>query len=264
MRSRSRKPLIIGLGLVAMVAVLLGVGGWGYYATQQAQRPLDTAKAYCADLRTHNYTAAYSLLSSQMRGSISQSEYALENTLRDQVDGPATACQLPAGGSAGVTFSIPTSATVPLAITRAQSAHSLTGAITLAPENGAWRITSIAATLQGTDVAPIVTSRRFCEALVAGDYTTAYGLLSTSEQQIGSEQDFATTYSQAFGGANGATKLTGCAFNPRAYTVSSDDASATLNGALQGTPDVAIPTTLALVRQQGVWKIDAITLTLSA
>ena len=257
--TRSRWPLT--LGLAALVVALLGIGGWGYYATQQAQRPLDAAKAYCADLRAHNYTAAYGLLDAQLRGVISQSEYTLESGLRDQVDGPATACTLPQGSSAGVTFSISQSASVPLTITRA---HRLTGAIALAQQNGAWRITSIAATLQGTDILPIVTSMRFCQALVAGDYASAYGMLSANEQQSGSEQDFATTYGHAFGGTNGATQLTGCAFNAKAYTVSSNDASATLGATFQGTADVAIPATLALVRQQGGWKIDAITLNLTA
>ena len=257
---RSRRRALIVAGVLCALVVLAALGD-AVYNTQQAQRPLDTARAYCADLLSRKYADAYGLLSSAARSQISSTEYALESGLRDQVEGPVTSCRLTHGDSAPVTFLAPASnQRIPLMVTRAKT---YTGDIALTQQGDAWRVSTVASALQGTDVAPLALSLRFCQALVVGNYPSAYNDLSPSEQQMGAEQDFASAYAAAFDGANGASRLTTCSPITSTYDVAADDTSASLSLTFEATPNAAIPATFTFVRVGNEWKINTIAINIT-
>src|SRR5690242_5229162 len=71
---KSRRGLWIGL--IAVVVVLLLVGGGALalsaYQSSEAAKPVSVANAFCQDLKTQNYTDAYSMLSSTYQAAIKQ------------------------------------------------------------------------------------------------------------------------------------------------------------------------------------------------
>ncbi len=95
-----------------------------------------------------------------------------------------------------------------------------------------------------------IAAQRLCDALVAGDYPTAYADLSTALQQQGTEAQFAASQ-QDLDRLDGA--VTSCNFsNPR---VSGSSATFTLN--VRRAPAGAMSGTLRLVFERGGWKVDA-------
>lgn len=258
-RSRLRAALILVVAVIALVAV--AVGGLLFYGYLQAKQPIDAAQAFCADLKAQRYDAAYARLSPAYQARLPKDQYLAAAQLHDAVDGKVTDCGLP-GVTAGLGVHLggDNAASFGARITRA-TRGSFEGTVALVKDGGAWRIDRLDDALQGTDIGPLAAGQRLCAALVAGDYATAYGLYSAREQQsLGSAQDFAATYKNAFGGP---LKLTGCAPDLKSYQAQGPTAkldvhlTVTESTALgTQTIDVPTPVTLRFIQEGGAWKVD--------
>lgn len=242
-----------------LLLAVLGVGGFGLYATHEAQQPTLAAQTFCRDIQTKQYDAAYRMLSSTYQAKMSRAQFVQEAGLHDQVDGSAAACAIVHSNvPTGFTLQLVDSATLGMRITRHKP---LDGNITLIKEGTGWKVNSIATSLQGTDLAPLFVGMTFCKALVAKDYTAVYNTFSSHERSGGSESVFASTFTKAFG-TN--LEITGCTPTVASYTIAPNAASATVDVSLQvtfhmqGNGQVKIPATLAFVGEGGAWKVDSI------
>jgi hypothetical protein len=259
-RQGTRRPkwILIGVAAVLLLAVL-GVGGFGLYASHEAQQPALTAQTFCRDLQTKQYPAAYQMLSSANQAKTTQTQFVEEAGLHDQVDGPVAACAVTdSSAPKGYTLRLIDSATLAVHIARHKP---LDGSITVIRDGNDWKVSSIARSLQGTDLAPLFVGMTFCKALVAKDYTAVYNTFSSHERSGGTEAAFASTFTKAFG-AN--LEITKCTPAPTSYAVATNGASATVDVALQmafhlqGNGQVTIPAALTFVSEHGVWKVDSI------
>lgn len=247
------------MAVFILLLVVIGIAGYGIYTTQQAGRPYAAAQAFCSDLRAKQYTAAYSLLSSSYRKTISVQTFTLTYQLHDQLDGPISACNVPPPSSVGYTYTVPTTVTIPAHIVRKQT---LQGTLTMVEEGKAWHVSQIATSLQGTDVGPLLAQNTFCGDLIAGDYAAAYAQLAPAAQANGSEADFATTYAHAFGGGVGSgLTLTRCQPDLTTYTVVNGDAQVKVVFVAQASgQEVDFPTQFTFIQARGVWEIASVTL----
>ncbi len=258
-RRRGRALGIAAAGVLVVAAA--GAGGLAY-GVAQAQGPINAAKAYCTDLKTQNYTAAYSLLSSGYQSQVTRSDYLGDAALHDQLDGKVVDCGQPHSGT--FTWNLETSGaqSLDVKITRTKQAD---GTISLVKQGDSWKVDAIADALQGTDLGGYKLAQTFCTDFLAGNYAAAYQLFSAKGQQnYGSEQQFAAAFQGAF--SNGVS-LAQCAPDLTTYTVTSPSAQVTLKLAISeatslGTTTFPLPNgaTLKLVKVSGTWKVDELNL----
>lgn len=255
-----RRRLSLGwVAVIVLLLVVIGIASYGVYTTRQAQRPYAAAQAFCADLQGKQYTAAYGLLSTAYRKTISLPTFTLTYELHDQVDGPISACSTPAPGSVIYTYSAPTALGVPAHITRKQA---LQGTLSLVEDGQTWHVSQVGASLQGTDVGPLLAQNTFCGDLIAGNYAAAYAQLAPGAQANGAEQDFATAYAHAFsGGVGGGLTLARCQPDLTTYTVANGDAQVKVMFVAQASGQtVNFPTQFTFIQTRGVWEIANVAL----
>jgi hypothetical protein len=211
---------------------------------------------FCNDLKTQDYTSAYGLLGSSLQSQYTSDQFTQGSQILDTVEGPVTACK-EAAGSNSYSYSLgASSATLSAVITRAKQGD-LTGTLHLASQNGAWKVSTIDTSLLGVNLGALATAGKFCQALQAKDYSTAYSLLgSTAQGQISQAEFQASTviWDQLDG------PVTGC----------------TLTGLGTGNSDTAAALTVSVTRQTrgaqsgslgmdvegGAWKISQVDPTL--
>src|SRR5262249_31570597 len=138
---------------------------------------LQETQTFCTALTNKDYTSAYSQLGSVAQGQLTSEQFAAQAALHDQIDGPVTGCTLVAVGSSN-TY---TTTSLTVSVTRA-TLGARSGAVTLDIENGAWKVASVELALLGSDLGPLQVGQQFCTALQAGQFSVAYGLLSSSFQ----------------------------------------------------------------------------------
>ncbi len=255
-----RRRFSLSWALVIILAlVVIGIASYGVYTTSQARRPYAAAQAFCADLRARQYTAAYGMLASSYRKTITQQNFTLTYQLHDQLDGPISVCNTPAPSSVFYTYTVPTTINIPTQITRKQT---LQGTLSLVEEGKSWRVSQVGASLQGTDVGPLLAQNTFCNELIAGNYAAAYAQLAPGEQTNGAESDFATTFAHAFGGgAGGGMTLTRCQPDLSSYTVANGDAQVKVTFVAQASGQaVDFPTQFTFIQTRGVWEIASVNL----
>jgi len=245
--------------IIILLLGVIGIASYGVYTTRQAQRPYAAAQAFCTDLQGKHYTAAYGMLSTAYRKTISLQDFTLTYQLHDQLDGPIGACSTPAPGSVIYTYTVPTAIGIPAHITRKQT---LQGTLSLVEEGQTWRISQIAASLQGTDVGPLLAQNAFCGELIAGNYAAAYAQLAPGAQANGAESDFATAYAHAFGGGVGSgLTLARCQPDLTTYTVANGDAQVAVMFVAQASGQaVDFPTQFTFIQTRGVWEIANVSL----
>jgi D-alanyl-D-alanine carboxypeptidase (penicillin-binding protein 5/6) len=252
--------LAISLVLLASLAAALAYGIWVIHVAQEAAKPPAAAQAYCTALQQKNYTRAYALLSPTSQAQISSGDFTLTAQLHDAIDGPITRCTAPQPGlAAGFTFDVgATHDALDMQIAR-NTLHR--GAIALTKAGGDWRVDSVAASLAGTDVGPLVVENHFCAALVAQSYSSASAMMSDALRAQLPASALATTF-----GNSAATALASCQADLSTYHLSTADDAASVrvpfvvhplgsSGAHPLTAPLAL--TFAL---QGTWKLSALEL----
>lgn len=261
-----RRGRALGIAAASVLA-LAAVGGGGLvYGISQAQGPIDTAKAYCADLKAQKYDDAYALLSSGYQARESKTDFETDSQLHDQIDGKVVDCGQPNNGN--FTWSLGNTSTQALdtQIKRENNSSTAgTGKITLVKQGDSWKVDSLADSLQGTDLGGYKVSKSFCADFVAKDYAGAYGLLSAKGQQnYGSEAQFESAFSGTF--TNGLS-LTQCDPDITTYKVTSPSAQITAKLSLTfttsaGTSNIPLPNgaTLRLAQNNGIWQVDELDL----
>lgn len=171
-QKRSNKTLWIILGVVGGVLLLAcvscaGLAIWGF--SQVANSPIFVATEFCADEQAQNYNSAYNLLSSNLQGQISQTQFVQDNQNADSASGTVSACDAVPADAADQSSGTSQSFTVE--VTRGGSSPgsagdtgsggdtgiggssggtgtsalgtTTTGTMTLIQENGSWKIDSI-------------------------------------------------------------------------------------------------------------------------
>jgi FHA domain len=172
-RRRTRRLIWIGLGLVAVIA--LAVGGYLLFFTRPT--PEKTLDTYCSALLGQDYLTAYNQLSSPLRNTETESQFA--SVVEEQ--GKLNSC---IHGSASVNGS-----TASINLRLVASANQTNSVVTLVQDTGNnWKI--------NLPFPPSVTLTAFCRALKNGDYQTAYDQLAGIVKSQLTEADFETTNMQ--------------------------------------------------------------------
>ncbi len=265
-RGRGRALRNTAVGVLAIA--VLSAGGL-VYGVKQAQGPISAVQAYCADLKTQNYDAAYGLLSTGYQSQVTETDYVADAKLHDQIDGKISDCGQPHKGN--FTWNLgesPQSLDTQIKRETSAGAHEGTGSVSLVKQGGNWKIDAVADSLQGTDLRPYRLSQTFCTDFLAGNYAAAYQLFSANGQQnYGNEQQFETAFKGAF--TNGLA-LAQCQPDITTYSVASP--AAQINAKLSvsettsaGTDTFPLPggATLKFVLESGAWKVDSLNLNIS-
>ena len=257
------------LTLVAIVIAFLLVGGGiliaAYNAAQAELQPVQAAQAFCRDLKSQNDSAAYALLASGYQSQVTMTQFVQASQLQDQVDGKIRACPTATGPGIDLSFSSPRDhQSFLITILRNKP---LRGHIALVRENGVWKVEGLEQSLAGTNLGPLLVADTFCQALIKGDYATAYSTLSSRQQSLATEQVFALQFGSALGGP---VKLNSCTLDYTTYAIRTRAAaiSATFNLTIStstgGTLSTNLKTVLSFIQENGAWKVDDFSLQPSA
>ncbi|HEY6540255.1 MAG TPA: FHA domain-containing protein [Ktedonobacteraceae bacterium] len=216
------------LWVALIILVILGLAGGAsavYFFTRAT--PEKTIDAYCNALRGQDYTSAYALLSSALRKSSTEADFAA----KQQAVGHTTICT---HDSANVTGNIATDN-----LTVVAGGQSFAGIVSLVSESGDWKINVLLSS-------PEMTLTIFCNALRAGDTHTAYNEYSQGLKNANSETQFAQTFS-------GVT----CAFS----SVTTSGSSSTANIVFVNSSGPSSPYVIVLGQDpanNSDWRIDGI------
>ena len=232
----------------------------GYNTAQAELQPARVVQAYCRDLRSENFSAAYGLLSSTYQAQVPLAQFSLINQLQDGVDGKVHACPTATGSGIDFSFGRPQSH-VAFLITIERNT-SFTGHIELNRQQNTWKVNAVEQSLQGSNVAPLLVADTFCRAIIQGNYVTAYHLLSSRQQSLAPESAFAQQFKSAFGDA---IHLESCTIDYGSYHLqaSTADVSMTFNLAISmpaaGSLTTSLVTVLNFTQESGSWKLDDFT-----
>lgn len=256
--TRERRDLWMGLGLGAFCVLVVAALALVVYASnQQIAAAASAARAYCADVQAKHYDDAYKLLSPSAQATTSAQVYKLRAADADAIDGAATTCTVPTPGFAFLLAPNPSSTAVAATITRQ---HTRSGSILLAKNGGTWQVAGESASLQGTDVMPLVTAQLYCQNLAQGNYAAAYASTTQAYQsRVGTVSAYSSSIKSALGEAQ--ATIQGCQMRYNTYTVNASDTTASVQWMLDITVGaVATPTTqtVTFIKSGATWKIDSI------
>jgi limonene-1,2-epoxide hydrolase len=171
-RRRDRRFILIGLGLLVVIA--LAIGGYFYFTRSTPEKTLD---AFCNAMQGQDYQTAYNQLSNSLQSSETELDFA--NTLR--ANGKINTCT---HSSANATNNRAT-ANVTLVTGSGQASRS---SITLTADSGnIWKMSLFPTT-------PSMTLTAFCNALQNKDYPTAYTQLTNGIKRLRAEAQFETDF----------------------------------------------------------------------
>jgi len=206
---------------------------------------LQETLTFCTALAAKDYSSAYSQLGIVAQGQLTATQFTAQGTLHDQIDGPVTGCTLVALGSGNDD----TTTSLTVSVTRA-TLGARTGNVTLDVESGAWKVAKVDLALLGTDLGPLLVGQQFCTALQAGQYTAAFGLLSTTAQTGHKPDELALPSGLSYAG---------CDPDLSTYKVTTSSASFNANLKVKDAASgltVPLGITLKFVVEGGNWKID--------
>jgi hypothetical protein len=214
---------------------------------------LQTAGAFCQDMATQNYAAAYGLLDSKAQAQGKQSDFATAAGLQDQVDGKVTACALVGLGTANTDAS----ASLTASMTRAKLGQRQ-GTVTLTNQGGAWKVSDLDTHLQGTDITGLVVAIRFCADISSSNYADAYKLGSAHFLGSETEAQFASDVTITDQGQQ--IKLAAMQADPATYKVSGTTAQINVSLTfviVSSGQQVPLPAVLKLAQaSNGAWQVD--------
>lgn len=207
--------------------------------------------AYCQALQSQNYTAAYGMLGSAVTGTLTQAVFVSQAKLHDQLDGTVSACDLVGLG----TGNSDTNASLTASIARTKLGQKQ-GQLSLDVEGGAWKISTIGTSLQGTDLGALLVTQEFCKDLHSANYADLlHNVFSDAYKGNASVADVQAL----FGGAVDDIKWAGCTPIISSYTVSGTSASIQVTLIVvqvsTGQTDSG-PILVKLVQQSSGWKVD--------
>lgn len=210
---------------------------------------LATIATFCARMRTQHYAAAYTLLDAPLQAQVSAQNFSQAATTHDTLDGRILACGMAAIGQSNTD----SSTQVTLSISRATHG-TLTGVLRLGRTADGWKIVALDGAMQGTDLSPLQAGMAFCAALAARGTVAAYGLLAASAQASLSYDAFAVRY-------GGQSRWVACRPVLSSYLVAMPGATYTLQVTQASAPrgSATHNVALALLRQDGAWRIASIT-----
>ncbi len=175
----SRRGLWIALGAIAAVLVL-GAIAFGVLGYVNRSTPTKTLNAFCSALKSGDYQAAYNQLSTGLQAKYgSEAQFAADFSNNGGL-GKVTTCIVntadDGAGTGTISYNL-------------SGGNTLVADYSLIYENGASKINA-----QHPRSTPSLTLTTYCNALVMGDYQTAYDQFSsTAQSQIGTEAQFAAT-----------------------------------------------------------------------
>lgn len=227
----SRRGLWIALSAIVGV-LLIGAIVFGVIGYMNRSTPTKTLNAFCNALKGGNYQTAYNQLSSGLQAKFgSEAQFATGYSTNAGL-GKITGCTVgnvdDGAGTGTLSYSL-----------SGGSSSSLVVDYILIDENGASRINA-----QHPRSNPSLTLTTYCNALVGGDYQTAYNQFSnTAQSQIGTEAQFASFATSL--------KLKDC-------TVSNvNDTAGTGTVAYIRGDGNKVRAVETLVKENGTWKIKA-------
>jgi hypothetical protein len=203
---------------------------------------------FCAALTGQSYAAAYALLTGAAQASVKQADFVQGAQWQDAVDGAITACDVVGIGAGASDAAISFTVTA----TRTKLGQKQ-GDVKLAVENGAWHVSSIATSLSGSDLGPLVVGSQFCDDLAHGNTSGLYGLVSPG--YLGG-----LTLALIYNGVVG-IQWSGCTLDATTYKAASGKVSYSASMAVtkksngQTTPT---PVTFQTIQVSGAWKLDNI------
>lgn len=227
----SRRGLWIALSAVVGV-LLLGAVALGVIGFVNRSTPTKTLNAFCGALKSGDYQTAYNQLSSGLQAKLgSEAEFATGFSNNGGL-GKIHDCSV-----SNVDDGVGTG-TISYALSGG-SGSTLIVDYVLVYENGASKINA-----QHPRSMPSLTLTTYCNALVMGDYQTAYNQFTSAAQgQIGTEAQFAATATS--------TKIKNCTVS----NVNDTTGTGTISY-LRGDGNT-VSANETLVKENGSWKINA-------
>ena len=194
---------------------------------QPRSTPTLTLTTFCNALKGGDYQTAYNQYSSAIQSQETEAQFAEFGAILSS--NKVTSCTLSnvndTAGTGTVSYTV-------------ANGGSLVGDYTLVNENNTWKIKT-----EQLHSAPALTLANFCYALKTGDYQTAYNQLSSRQQSLGSEAQFAASISS--------NMVTACTLSNVNDTAGTGTISYTF---AQGNTSVIAYT---LIMENGTWKIDS-------
>jgi hypothetical protein len=253
---KPRRSLLGWLIVVGALAIALIVGGIGVNAWESSL-PTATVAAFCGALKSQNYASVYRQIPTSAKGAGTESTFTQDAQLQDQLDGHAQACAVVKNGKDTNAWS-QAPQTMILQIARN---HTYSGALTLTRDGLGWKIGALDLAALGPGVGAWEAAQRFCAALTAGDYATAYGSLSRQGQADATKDQFTKAFNDAL--ASSKAQIASCQLAVTSYVAQPAAASvvATLTvktTTLNGDVSAPVKVKFSLVNEAGVWKLDRI------
>jgi hypothetical protein len=250
-RSPLRWLIVAGALIVALIVAGVGLNSW------EASQPTATAAAFCDALMSQNYASVYRQIPASAKGAGTESTFTQDAQLQDQLDSHVRACAVVKNGKDVNAWS---QAPQTMALQIARN-HTYSGALTLTRDGLGWKIGTLDMAALGPGVGAWEAAQRFCAALTAGDYATAYGALSRQGQADATKDQFTKAFNDAL--ASSKAQIASCQLDVASYLAQPAAASVvatltvkttTLNGAVSAPVKVKI----SLVNEAGAWKLDRI------
>lgn len=250
-RSPLRWLIVAGALIVALIVAGVGLNSW------EASQPTATLAAFCGALKGQNYAGVYRQMPGSAKGAQTESMFTRDAQLQDQLDGHVRACAVVKDGKDANAWS-QAPQTMTLQIARY---HTYSGALTLTRDGLGWKIGTLDVAALGPGVGAWEAAQRFCAALTAGDYATAYGALSRQGQADATKDQFTKAFNDAL--ASSRAQIASCQLDVASYVAQPAAASvvATLTvktTTLNGDVSAPVKVKFLLVNEAGAWKLDRI------
>lgn len=250
-RSPLRWLIIAGALIVALIVAGVGLNSW------EASQPTATVAAFCDALKSQNYASVYQQIPVSAKGAETESALTKDAQLQDQLDSHVRACAVVKNGKDANAWS-QAPQTMTLQIARN---HTYSGALTLTRDGLGWKIGTLDMAALGPGVGAWEAAQRFCAALTAGDYATAYGALSRQGQADATKDQFTKAFNDAL--ASSKAQIASCQLDVASYVAQPAAASVVATLTVKATTangDVSAPVKVkfSLVNEAGAWKLDRI------
>jgi hypothetical protein len=186
-RRSSRARLWVTLGVIAALLVV-AVAGAGYVVFQ-VFTPTATVDSFCGDLRSSNYSDAYSMLGGTLQQQLSLTQFAQAQVALARVQGGVVRCGVDSAGTSYQYHPGDSAAALGLYIEWAKAGR-LIGTAQMRNDSG-WKFETLDSHLFGANLGAMSAAATYCQALLDQDYSTEYAVMSSTQQQRVKAADYA-------------------------------------------------------------------------